>query len=443
VIETLFGLATQAGHDMRGDDAYAGSSIENPSTPLTKIFDTGDLQTWTGKTIGEKSALNISTVVACARIISQGVGRLPFFIYETDGKSKNWATNHSLWTVLGAAPDPHWTAFRFKRQMTWWAALLGNAYALMDVSPNGRVMGLRPIHPRFVRPIPQYDGGLAYEVQNFSGHWFLIPSEMMLHLRGLESNGDGIGLSVVSLARQSMGLSLATEEFGARLFGNGAINSGVYQTPKSLSDKALAHLRESFSRQYVGLANAHKPMILEEGMTWQSTSISPDDAQFLATRKFQVADICRWFGIPPHMVGDLERSTNNNIEHQSLEFIRDCLGPWLANWESEAENQLLSKSERMRYCLEFSTDVLTRGDAKAESEADSSRIQNGVMTPNEVRAKRGLSPAPGGDQLLVNGTLRPLAGPMAGAAETEEPGESEDGTVAEDPTTETPVGAIQ
>lgn len=418
MIETLASLASRFDGERLWRDPPAGGalaqhrygSIEDPRTPFSAIYDfieaKGGGPTWSGAVVSPDSAMTISAVYACVRIISCGVAMLDLLTYRRDGDRDLLATDHYLWRLLKDRANPRMSSFRFKRLMTSWVLLHGNAYAVMDVSANGRVTSLEPVHPRRVRMV---EGGYMVKSIDGTGQELPVPWEYMLHLRGAEVDERGMGLSVIAQARQSLGAALATEEFAARLFSNGAQFKGFFKIPQALGDDAKKKLTEYIQRRHQGADKAHNFGVLDAGTDFVPTSMSAEDAQFLETRKFQVTDIARWFGVPPHMIGDLDRSTNNNIEHQGIEMRIYCLGPHLESWETEINNSLLSETESRQFFVRFDREELMKGDQKSEAAADSIYRQNGIKTTNEIRKRIGMNPHPDGDTLLANGTLRPVS----------------------------------
>lgn len=416
-LETLASLASRFDGERLWPDPPVGGalvqqrygSIEDPRTPFSAIYDfieaKGGGKTWSGAVISPDSAMTISAVFACVRIISCGVAMLDLLTYRRDGERDLLATDHYLWRLLKDRANPRMSSFRFKRLMTSWVLLHGNAYAVMDVSNNGRVMSLEPVHPRRVRMV---EGGYMVKSIDGTGSELPVPWEYMLHLRGAETDERGQGLSVIAQARQSLGATLATEEYASRLFSNGAQFKGFFKIPQAMGEDAKKRMTEYVQRLHQGVDKAHGFGVLDAGTDWIPTSMNAEDAQFLETRKFQVGEIARWFGVPPHAIGDLDRSTNNNIEHQGIEMRIYTLGPHLELWENEINNSLLSETESRQYFVRFDRDELMKGDQKAEAAAASIYRQNGIMTTNEIRRRMGLNPHPDGDTLLANGTLRPV-----------------------------------
>lgn len=416
MIQTLVSLAKSAGMDL--SPAEPRGIHERPSTAWDVVFDAFAGQpTHTGVSVSPEGSMRVSAVFACTRIIANGVAALPLILYRRgrDG-SRTRATNHPVYRLLHDQANPDMTAFRFKRLMTTWVLLWGNAYALLDVEPsNGRVRSLTPWHPARVR----VRRGVAGNGQERLWYTFLddrasptrvdVPADLVLHLRGPEVSPDGMGLSVIGQARQSLGLALAAEEYGARLFGSGASLSGVLEYPGRLSPEARQRLEESFARKYSGLANAHRVAVLEEGLKFTPTAMRPEDAQFIESRKFQTIEIARWFGVPPHMLGELDKASYASIEQQSLDFLTHTLGPWLALWETEVNSTLLSESEAKTLYAEFLVESLLRVDVKSRYEAYAKGRQWGFLSVNEIRARENLNPIAGGDQYLMPVNMTPVA----------------------------------
>lgn len=362
-------------------------------------------ETATGKKITVHNSMQVSAVFACQRILAEGVASLPLILYKRLERGKERATQHKLFDILHTLPNPELTSYELRELVTSHTALWGNGYLEIQYDQGGRVMALWPLRPDRVDVQRGWDGQLYYVVTlgdplEHNPEIDVLPARNVMHVRGL--GYDGVrGLSVVGLARQSIGLAMATEEFGARFFGNGARPGAVLEHPSKLSDQAEKRLRISWNSRHQGLENAHRVAILEEGMKLHEIGIPPEDAQFLETRKFQVNEIARWFRVPPHMVGDLERSTNNNIEHQGLEFVIYTLAPWLVRIEQAIGRDLLTPAERRQYFAEHMVNALLRGDIKSRYEAYGQGRQNGWLSANDIREMENQNPIPGGDVYLV------------------------------------------
>jgi HK97 family phage portal protein len=407
MIETLGSLALAAGHDLLGE--VRSDSLESPRTPLSRVFDME--ASYTGKSVSEIGSLSLTTVFGCVRVIAGSIAKTPLITYRRlPGVGKELAPDHYLYDLLRHRANPYMSAFRFKRLMQAWALLWGNAYAEMVISGRGQVIELWPWRPDRVRP-SILGRDMVYTYTMADGQPVSLPSSHVFHLRGLEVDGF-MGVSPIQVARQSIGLGLAAEEYGARFFGNNGRPGMVLEHPDKLSDLARQNLIASWESLHKGLQGAHRVGILEEGMKLHEVGIPPEDAQFLQTRKFQTVEICRLFGVPPHKIAELERSTNNNIEHQGLEFVQDSLGDWFANWEQEIAMSMLSEREHKSIMVGFDPSDLLRGDLKSTAEALGILRQNGFINSNDGRGRIGMNPIPdelGGNKYLVNAAFTDLA----------------------------------
>ena len=236
----------------------------------------------------------------------------------------------------------------------------------------------------------------------------LYPNEV-LHVPGLGFDGL-VGYSPIAMAKNAIGLAIAAEEYGSKFYANGAAPSGVLEHPNVLKDPAK--VRDSWNAAFGGSSNAHRVAVLEEGMKYTPISISPNEAQFLETRKFQINEIARIFRVPPHMVGDLEKSSFSNIEQQSLEFVKYTLNPWVCRWEQALQRALLDDDEKGKYFFRFNVEGLLRGDYQSRMNGYATARQNGWMSANDIRELENLDRIPaelGGDLYLVNGNMLPLS----------------------------------
>jgi HK97 family phage portal protein len=373
------------------------------ATPDPWLVDwAGGDSTSAGVPVTATTALRMSAVWGCVRILSESVASLPLLTYMRDGDRRIRANDHPLYTLLHDAPNGEMTAWTFRVVMMAHLCLRGNAYAEIERDRIGRPIGLwpLPLDQFFVLP-KRVSGAICYEVTDrYAGGVKIVPSEQMMHLMGLSLNGL-VGLSPIAQARESIGLGLAAEEFGARFYKNGANLGGVLEHPGKLSDEAARKLRESWAARHGGLKNSHKTAVLEEGLTYKPIGINPKDANFIESRNFQVTDIARIFRVPPHMLAQLDRATWSNMEQQSQEFVTHTLGPWLTMWEQAISWKLLSASERSKYFAEFLVDALLRGDTAARYNAYAQGRQNGWLSANDIRIRENMDPVEGGDVYLV------------------------------------------
>lgn len=381
-------------------------------------------RTLAGVHVTPASAMTLPTYWACIRAISEDIGKLPLLTYRRiDPRGKERAPDHPLYSLLHDAPNDDMESMTFRETLTHYALAWGNGYALIDRDSRLTPVALLPVHPSRVVVRRDDNGLLVYDIYggeniplSMGVQWYRVRSDDMLHIRGLGAEGI-TGYSVAQLAAESLGLSLAAQTFGAAFFGNGAAMGGVLQHPAKLSDQAAKHLRESFERVYSGPENAGKVAILEEGMTYARLAIPPNDAQFLETRLFQVRDICRWFRVPLHKVGDLEFATYTNIEQQAIEYVTDTLMPWCVRWEQQLQRKLFGVQSS--YFCEHALQGLMRGDMAARAEFYSRMFGMAALSPNDIRELENASPiGPDGDTYFVQGNnLIPIEQAIKQAAE--------------------------
>ena len=369
-----------------------------------------------GKTVTERSAMQMTAVYACVRILSEAVAGLPlhFYRYKADG-SKEKAIDSNLYHLIHDEPNPEMSSFVFRETLMTHLLLWGNAYAQIIRNGKGEVIALYPLMPNKMSVDRDENGKLYYtytrsdcEPNAMNGSSVGLEPKDVLHIPGLGFGGL-VGYSPIAMAKNAIGLAIATEEFGSKFFANGAAPSGVLEHPGTIKDPS--RVREAWQSQFGGSGNSGKVAVLEEGMKYTPISISPEQAQFLETRKFQINEIARIFRVPPHMVGDLEKSSFSNIEQQSLEFVKYTLDPWVVRWEQSLSRSLLSEDEKKQYFFKFNLEGLLRGDYQSRMNGYAIARQNGWMSANDIRELEDLdklSPEQGGDLYLVNGNMLPL-----------------------------------
>ena len=369
-----------------------------------------------GKNVNERSAMQMTAVYACVRILSESIAGLPVHLYQyMDSGSKQKAIEHPLYRLLHDEPNPEMTSFVFRETLMTHLLLWGNAYAQIIRNGKGQVVALYPLMPNRMSVDRDNKGHLFYQYQMQdsdaptakSGTVILKPSDV-LHIPGLGFDGL-VGYSPIAMAKNAIGLSIATEEYGAKFFANGATPSGILEYPGTVKNPEA--IRESWNAGFGGSSNAHKVAVLEEGMKYTPIAISPNEAQFLETRKFQIDEIARIFRVPPHMVGDLEKSSFSNIEQQSLEFVKYTLEPWIVRWEQSLNRALLSEAEKAAYFVKFNVDGLLRGDYQSRMNGYATARQNGWMSANDIRELENLDLIPdelGGNLYLINGNMTKL-----------------------------------
>ncbi|NLI70629.1 MAG: phage portal protein [Firmicutes bacterium] len=370
-----------------------------------------------GKAVNEYTAMQMTAVYSCVRILSETLAGLPLHVYRyNDSGGKEKYLNHPLYKLIHDEPNPEMTSFAFRETLMSHLLLWGNAYAQIIRNARGEVIALYPLMPNKMTVDRDSKGRLFYLYSRSSedvptlgsdSQIYLAPSDV-LHIPGLGFDGL-IGYSPIAMAKNAVGLAIATEEYGAKFFANGAAPGGVLEHPGTIKDPQK--VKESWNAAYQGSQNSHRVAVLEEGMKYQPIGISPEQAQFLETRKFQINEIARIFRVPPHMLADLEKSSFSNIEQQSLEFVKYTLDPWVVRWEQSMCRSLLSESEKPIVFIKFNVDGLLRGDYASRMNGYATARQNGWMSANDIRELENLNRIPaelGGDLYLVNGAMTKL-----------------------------------
>ncbi len=344
-----------------------------------------------GVSVNETSAMRYTAVYSAVRLLSETVASLPCITYERlDVGGKKRASKHRLFSILHDRPNPEQTSFTFWEQVMVGLLLWGNAYAEIQFDNSGRPIALWPLLPDRTKPIRAPDDSLQYETRLPKGEQIRLPSYRVLHIAGLGFDGI-VGKSPIQMTREAIGLGLATEQFGATFFGNGAKPGGVIEYPGKLSKEGKNNLRESWEQLHKGLNKQHRVAILEEGSKYHAMAIPPNDAQFLETRKFQITEIARVFRVPPHMLGDLDRATWANVEQESINFVVNTIRPWLVRIEKAIGFKLFDDD---RFFAEFLVDGLLRGDTKSRYEAYAIARQWGWLSADDVRALENMNPLP-------------------------------------------------
>lgn len=337
-----------------------------------------------GVRVNENTALTLGAVFACVRVISESLAGLPWVVNKTrdDGGTDELRTHPMTW-LLNTQASPEMPAFQFRETIIAHALTWGNGYAEIERDFAGRPLWLWLITPDRVTPLR--DGGeIWYEVRNSTRETTYIPAEDMIHLRGLGFDGL-VGYSVIQLAARSIGTGIALDQSTTEIFTNDSTPGGILTHPNRLSDQARKNLDESWARRHQGPANRRKVAILEEGLTWTQTGLPPEDTKLIEQRQFTPADICRWFRVPPHKIGDLSRATFSNIEHQSIEFVNDTLRPWAERLETEADIKLFGRTNRGTLVTVLNLDELKRGDMAAQAAFAREMLGWGVFSVNDAR----------------------------------------------------------
>jgi HK97 family phage portal protein len=346
-----------------------------------------------GVEVDEWLALGLSTFWCCVSSISADIAKLPVHLYmraEDDGGYRERVRDHPAADLMSLEPNEESTAFTLRESLIRDALVWGGGFAEVERTRAGDPLKLWWLKPWRMGLRRLTSGLLVYEYVDDDGRTKRLAPEDVVHVRGL---GDSLrGWSVVRFARETIGGVYAVEQYGRRFFGNGGHPSAVLEHPGKLGEAALKHLRESFEEIHNGPDKAHRLAVLEQGMKLSKWSVPPEDGQFLQSRQFNVAEICRWFRFPVHKAGDLSRATFSNIEQQSLDYLGDCLHPWMVRVEQEFSRKLLRPDERRAMYFEHLASALLRTDLKTRSEAYDKAIKGGWMSPDEVRAAENRPP---------------------------------------------------
>ena len=384
--------------------------------------------TTSGKNVNEFTAMQTTAVYSCVRILSEALASLPLHVYRYSQGGKERVYDHPLYHILHDEPNSEMTSFVFRETLMSHLLIWGNAYAQVIRDGAGRVVALYPLLPNKMEVWRDKNGEIFYtysrnsdENPNFKDYGCVVLRRQdVLHIPGLGFDGL-VGYSPIAMAKNAVGMTLACEEYGASFFANGANPGGVLEHPGVLKDPKK--VRDSWNDVYRGTNNAHKVAVLEEGMKYQQIGIPPEEAQFLETRKFQINEISRLYRIPPHMVGDLEKSSFSNIEQQSLEFVKYTLDPWVIRWEQALQRSLLLPREKTEYFIKLNVDGLLRGDYQSRMNGYSIARQNGWLSANDIREMEDMNPIldeEGGNLYLINGNMTKLkdAGAFANTPNT-------------------------
>lgn len=385
--------------------------------------------------------LSLATVWACIDSIARGIGQCDLNVYKPGKEGRReLLSDDSLMYVLNTRPNPEMTAIGFREALLFQGIPFGNAYAEIVTDRGGRVLELWPLPSDRVTPQRDSNRNLVYVYRQPDGTQVVLEQRQVFHLRGPGMHGL-LGDNLIARAAKSMAVAAAQERFTASFFGQGANPGGLLEFPGKLADDQFNRLKNDFAEKRKGPENAHKPMILESGMKWTATGTEPAKSQLVEGRQFSVEEICRWFGVPPHKVQHLLHATFSNIEHQSIEFVRDAVTPWCRRIEQEADYKLLHQ-DRQRgpwRSTKFDVRPLLAGDAKSRADGYAVMRQNGIMNANEIRHLEGMNPqeASDGEAYLVQSnltTVERLVNPPEPPAPALPPGGDPEAEDPEDPT---------
>lgn len=367
-------------------------NLERPPSWLDELLT--EYETLSGVKVNEETSLKFAAVWAAVKVLSESSAQIPYQVYRRVGANKEVYREHPTYKLIHEAPNGYTTKFVFIQALMSNVLLWGNGYARIWKDRFQRPIKLELIHPSLVSPV-LIEGELFYKIGSE-----VFADYEMIHVRWLSLDGI-VGKSPIQIHKDSIGLGLAAQQFGATFFKNGANTELVYNFPGSLTDEQYLRMQKVIMSRQATVENAHKPMLIEGGASVSQLTIPPDQAQFIQTRAFQVTDVARIFGLPPHMVQDLEHATFSNIEELSIEYVKYSLMPCVMRLEQEFTKKLIWEVEKPDVFIEGNADGLMRGDAKTRAEYYAKMWQVGSLNANEIRAKENENPITGGDLYFV------------------------------------------
>jgi len=389
--------------------SYWSGPLTSNSPEIARLWATHPASS--GVTVNENTALRYSAFFSAVNLISSQLATPPVFLLKRDednGKSR-FPVSNPLYRLIHDRPNPEMSSFEWRKVMQAHALTWPGGFSEIERDDANKPVALWPLVPGRVRPFratPNSD--LQYLVDNIGGGNVILDRMNVIHIKGLSVDGVN-GLSMVDQMSDSLGLGIAAERFGSGFYGNGASFGGVISYPNDPTDLVKKNTRETLAARHQGVQNAHRLLALYGGAKYEQIGIAPNLAQFLETRQFQVTEVARWFNIPPHKLGDLSRSTNNNIEQQDIDFYKSTMLPWFTAWEQELWYKLVPRLEQNLQIIEFFVDGLLRGDVAARGEFYAKQSLAGAITPNEIRSAENRNKIPGGDISLVPLNSIPLS----------------------------------
>lgn len=396
--------------------ALTGRGVSIASEEIARLFGY-QRATLSGVAVTDKTAMESPEYFAGVRNVSEDLATLPLIVYRRLGDRKRERDQaHPLYEILHDQPNEEMDSVQYIEMQQAWLMMRRNAYAEVQRTNGGRVVGLWPIPPSRVY-VRRVDGQIVYQVMLPDGMrdpktgaaYSILPRSSMFHLKAFALDGV-VGESSITMHREAIGVALALDRYGAAFFGNDATPGGVYEAPQALSDKAYARLKAELEEPHRGLENKHRLMLLEEGTKFSTITVPNDKAQFNETKRHSTEQMARINRIPPHKIGDLSRSTNNNIEHQGIDYVISAIRPWAVRWERGILTQLLTQGERRTHYAEFLLDALLRGDSAQRAQALAIKRQNGVINADEWRELENMNAIESGEGkvYMVNGNMIPI-----------------------------------
>lgn len=379
-------------------------TLGNPSEALLEAL-SNKFGVYGTKAVTTESALTLTAVWRAINVLSGTIASLPLHLYESKATGGRQQTKSHKIAQLLKKPSQIMNAYMFRETMQAILLMYGNAYAVIRRNAKGDPIELLLVHPDDVNPVKS-EGKIFYQV-NLDSSYMIIAAKDIIHLAGLGFNGI-VGKSPIKYFSESMGVALSAQTYGRKFFENGAHISGVLETPNVLTDETYNRLRETFNSRYSGLEKTGSTAILEAGLKFSKIGVPPEEAQFLQTRQFGIAEVARMYGVQPHMLMDLERSTNNNIEHQGIEFVKYTLNQWISRWEAELNAKLFASGEVGNVYVEFNLNGLLRGDAKSRAEYYRSMTNIAAMNANEIRELENMPAYEAGNKFYIQGANVPV-----------------------------------
>lgn len=379
-------------------------SLSDPSQALIEALEK-KFGVYGSTAVTVDSALTLTAVWRAVNVLSGTIASLPIHVYQADDKGSRAKMRAHAVAKLMRKPSGLMNAYIFRETMQAILLMYGNAYALIRRNSYGNPVELIIIHPDDVLPLKNGDA-MFYQV-NLDNSFMMIAAKDMIHLAGLGFNGL-VGKSPIRVFAESMGVAINAQKFGKSFFENGAHISGVLETPNVLTDDTYNRIRDTWNARHKGINKAGETAVLEAGLKFSRIGVPPEEAQFIQTRQFGVSEVARMFGVQPHLLMDLERSTNNNIEHQGIEFVTYTLTQWISRWEAELNAKLFSSSESETTYCEFNLNGLLRGDAKSRAEYYRALTNIAAINPNEIRQLENMPAYEGGEKYYIQGAMVPV-----------------------------------
>ncbi len=376
-------------------DSKPVTSASNSVNLEELIRGTNEANSGAGVSVTPKLAMSVPAIASAVGLISETVAQLPLPIYEALEKGKERRRDHPLWPLLNYAPNDFQDAFQWRETMQMHCLMYGNCYSFRNEAA-GKILELLPIHPDTIKPEQDEKYRVTYVVTLLDGSQLRLTRDSIFHIADRSFNGFS-GSSRIMDSKESVGTTIQLDRYAGKALGNGAQYSGILETDKPLTKEQVTMLMDTY-REALTKDKAFNILVADKGLKFNPTSSNAQQAQFIENRKFQISEASRIFRVPPHMLGDLERATFSNIEHQSIEFVTFAAMPWLKRWEMAINTQLINKARRGKFYAEFNVDGLLRGDIKSRYEAYQIGLQNKFLNPNEVREMENKNPYEGGDE---------------------------------------------